>query len=236
VSYEGLSNLHLMAKAGNYNSWMFRAVRPWVGERILEIGAGIGTVTEFLLDREHVTSTEMDEECLAELSRRFRGKPNVEVRHLDIARADGETAESLAGKGFDTVLGFNVLEHIPDDVQALKRIKQIAPKGTLLLVVPALPFLYGVEDRAVGHFRRYSKGETQEKLRAAGYHAEKIFYFNSLGAVFWFLKNRVLKTPPTTAGNIAVYDRYVVPVLSRVEGILPAPFGQSLVIVGRPLP
>lgn len=236
MPYEGLSNLHLMAKAWNYNSWMFRSVLPWVGGRVLEIGAGIGTFTEFLLDRGHVTSTEMDEECLAELSRRFRDMPTVEVRHLDIACVDGEAANVLAREGFDTVLCLNVLEHLPDDVRALKNIRKIAPKGTLLLVVPALPILYGVEDRAVGHFRRYSKGEAGEKLRAAGYHAEKIFYFNSLGAVFWFLKNRVLKTPPTTAGNVAFYDRYVVPFLARVEGILPAPFGQSLVIVGRPLP
>ena len=236
MSYEGLSNLHLMAKAVNYNSWMFGAVRPWVGAKVLEIGAGIGTFTEFLLDREHVTSTEMDEECLAELFGRFRGRPNVEVRHLDIACVDGETAKGLARKGFDTVLCLNVLEHIPDDVLALETIREIAPKGTLLLVVPALPFLYGVEDRAVGHFRRYTKSETGEKVRAAGYHAEKIFYFNSIGAVLWFLKNRVLKSPPTTEGNVAVYDRFIVPVVSRVEGILPAPFGQSLVIVGRPLP
>lgn len=236
MSYEGFSNLHLMAKAKGYNSWMFRTVRPWVGERVLEIGAGIGTFTEFLLDRGHVTAAEMDEECLAELTRRFRGRPNVEVRHLDIARVDRETTERLAGKGFDTVLGFNVLEHIPDDVRALKNIREIAPKGSLLLVVPALPFLFGVEDRAVGHCRRYSKGEMGEKLRAAGYRSEKIFYFNSIGAVLWFLKNRVLKNPPTTPGNVALYDRYVVPVLSRVEGVLRAPFGQSLVIVGKPFP
>jgi SAM-dependent methyltransferase len=231
MSYEGLSNLHLMAAARNYNAWMFRTVRPFAGNRILEIGAGIGTFTAFLADRERVAATEMDPECLSELSRRFRSRPNVEVVPLDISGVEGAIAQRLRGSGFDTILCLNVLEHIRDDVQALKNMKSLAPEGKLILAVPAFPSLYGVEDKAVGHYRRYSRRELAEKTRAAGYRVDRIFYFNSLGAIFWFLKGRVLSSPPTTPANVSLYDRLFVPVLSLIESAVPVPFGQSLIIV-----
>jgi len=232
MSYDGLSNLHLMAKAANYNAWMFHTVEPYAGKRILEIGAGIGTFTEFLAAKEYVSATDIDPDCLAELSRRFECMPNIEIHPLDISSRNGETLAE--GKAYDTVICLNVLEHIRDDVQALSNIRAIAPEGSLLLVVPALPVLYGVEDRAVGHYRRYTKAEIAEKLHSAGYRTEKLFYFNSLGALFWFLKNRILNSPPTTSRNVAIYDKFFVPVLARIESAISVPFGQSLVAIGKP--
>ncbi len=231
MAYEGLSNLHLLAEADNYNAWLFDAIRPYVGKRVLEIGAGIGTFTALLQEQAHVTATDMDEACLAELSRRFSGSGSVEVMHLDITEISREQNEMLRQKDFDTIIGLNVLEHIREDTLALKNLRLLVSAGRLLLIVPALRVLYGVEDKAVGHFRRYAKPELVHKLSEAGWHVEKVGYLNSLGAVLWFIKNRIMKSPATSPGNVRIYDKLVVPFLSRMERKVPVPFGQSLVVI-----
>jgi 2-polyprenyl-3-methyl-5-hydroxy-6-metoxy-1,4-benzoquinol methylase len=231
MPYEGLSNLHLLAEANNYNAWLFDAVRPFVGKRVLEIGAGIGTFTALLQEQEHVTATDMDEACLAELTSRFPRSGSVEVMRLNITEISREQREMLLQKNFDTIIGLNVLEHIRDDILALKNLRLLVSSGRLLLIVPALRVLYGVEDEAVGHFRRYTKRELVKKLSGAGWHVEKVGYMNSLGAVLWFIKNRIMKSPATSPGNVLIYDKLIVPFLSRMERIIPVPFGQSLVAI-----
>ncbi|SPQ00555.1 conserved hypothetical protein [Candidatus Sulfobium mesophilum] len=231
MAYEGLSNLHLLAEADNYNAWLFDAIRPYVGKRVLEIGAGIGTFTALLGELGHVTATDIDEACLAELSSRFFRFGNVGVMRLDITDIGREQSEMLRKKDFDTIIGLNVLEHIEDDILALKNLRLLVAFGRLLLIVPALRILYGVEDKAVGHIRRYEKPELVEKLSKAGWHVEKIGYLNSLGAVLWFIKNRIMKSPATSPGNVRIYDKLIVPFLSRLERTIPAPFGQSLVAI-----
>jgi len=231
MAYEGLSNLHILAEANNYNAWLFDAVRPYVGKRVLEIGAGIGTFTSLLREQEHVTATDMDEACLAELSSRFSSSVSVEVMRLNITEISRGQREMLRQKDFDTIIGLNVLEHIRDDILALKNLRLLVSSGRLLLIVPALRGLYGVEDKAVGHFRRYAKLELVEKLSKAGWRIEKIGYLNSFGAILWFIKNRIMKSPATSPGNVRVYDKLIVPFLSRMERKIPVPFGQSLVAI-----
>jgi len=231
MAYEGLSNLHLLAEADNYNAWLFDAIRPYVGKRVLEIGSGIGTFTALLREQEHVTATDIDEACLAELSGRFFRSGNVEVTRLDITDISQEQRTILRQKDFDTIIGLNVLEHIRDDILALRNLRLLVSTGRLLLIVPALRVLYGVEDKAVGHFRRYEKRELIEKLTGAGWHIEKIGYLNSIGAVLWFIKNRVLRSPATSSRNVRIYDKLIVPFLSTMERNIPVPFGQSLVAI-----
>jgi SAM-dependent methyltransferase len=231
MAYEGLSNLHLLAKADNYNAWLFEGIRPYVGKRVLEIGAGIGTFTALLQNKQHITATDTDEACLGVLSSRFAKSDNIEVTRLDITEISLEQRMTLQRKDFDTIIGLNVLEHINDDIDALKNLRLLVSSGRLLLIVPALRLLYGVEDREVGHFRRYEKKELIEKLGMAGWHIERIGYINSLGAVLWFIKNRIMRTPATSSANVRIYDKLIVPILSRIERKIPVPFGQSLVAV-----
>jgi 2-polyprenyl-3-methyl-5-hydroxy-6-metoxy-1,4-benzoquinol methylase len=235
MGYEGLSNLYLLAGADNYNAWLFDAIKPYIGRRVLEVGAGIGTFTSYLLDREHVTAADLDEACLGELSRRFSGVGNVEVMRMDVAAIGAEQMEMLSRRMFDTVVSMNVLEHIEDDRLALKNLRSLVSAGHLLLVVPALPVLYGVEDREVGHYRRYAKKELIDKLSGAGWRVERIHYLNSVGAVLWLVKNRIMKSPVTSPVNVRIYDKLIVPFLSKLENFIPVPFGQSLVAISSSL-
>src|SRR5207249_1235432 len=149
---------------------MFDRLRPWVGRRVLEIGAGIGNMSAFLVDRERVVLTDTEPYYLGRLRERFAGRPHVSVAELRLpAVSPGLVAERL-----DTVVCLNVLEHIEDDRASLRAMHDLLqPGGRLALLVPSLRALYGTLDEALGHFRRYVPAELSEKVRAAGFRLRR---------------------------------------------------------------
>src|SRR5205809_3988883 len=166
----GAATLERMAAAPRYNRWMFDRLRPWVGRRVLEIGAGIGNMSAFLVDRERVVLTDTERYYLDRLRQRFAGRPHVSVAELRLpAVSSGLLAERL-----DTVVCLNVLEHIEDDAASLRAMHDLlrpggGKGGRLVLLVPALRVLYGTLDEALGHFRRYVPDELAAQLRTAGF-------------------------------------------------------------------
>src|SRR5919106_5632937 len=67
----------LAAGAPNYNCWMWDRIRPWVGRRVLEIGAGLGVMSAFLAGRERLVVTDTEPYYLEQLRARFAGRTNV---------------------------------------------------------------------------------------------------------------------------------------------------------------
>lgn len=222
-----------MAGAVNYNRWLFAQAEPYLGERVLEIGSGIGTYLGFVLARgSSVMGIELDQACLQLARQRYGHADDVLLVQGDIN--DSGTAAKARAFGADAAYCFNVLEHIEDDGQALASIAGIlGPQAPFVIIVPAFPCLYGANDRLVGHYRRYTKADLSAKLMVAGFEIVDIYYLNSAGFFAWFLLNRVLKQAHQSGSQIGVYDRAVVPVLRRLEGHWHPPFGQSLVAVAR---
>jgi SAM-dependent methyltransferase len=200
-----------MEGAGAYNSWLFDRVRPHLGARVLDAGAGIGTFTELAAEGREVVAVEPDAELFPYLRDRFAGWPEVTV-------VQG-TADDVEGP-FDSVVCLNVLEHIPDDRAALARFHELlSPGGCLLLLVPAHPFLFGSIDRTVEHERRYRKQDVGERLRGAGFEVGELRCVNPLGAAGWFVSSRVLKREQVPEGPLELYDKLVpaLRVLDRVD-------------------
>jgi SAM-dependent methyltransferase len=140
---------------------------------------------------------------------------------------------ALAGQ-FDTVICVNVLEHIEDDAVALAAMAAIlSPGGVIVLLVPAFAALFGPIDRNLGHYRRYRRDEIARLARAAGLEIAKLHYMNVAGFVGWWVNARLLKRESQSDRQIAIFDRWMVPVLSALEGAIPPPFGQSLLAVLR---
>jgi SAM-dependent methyltransferase len=223
----GAATLDRLADAVRYNRWMFDRIRPWIGSRVLEIGSGIGTLSTFLVDRERLVLTDTREEYLARLRQRFDGLPNISVARLYLPR---DTA--IAGEPFDTVICLNVLEHVDDDIGSLAAIHRLLhPGGRLVLLVPALPALYGTIDRALGHHRRYTRAELEGKFERNGFRVRHIEYFNLAGVPGWWLAGRVLRRQMIPAGSLRFYDALVP--LFRLERFLPWRVGQSLITIGE---
>lgn len=225
-----IRDLETMADALNYRRWILDVLRGSLGERVLEVGAGIGQFTELFLDRELVVAIDAHSPAVARLMRRFGSRPNVIVAHGDIASDD---VLGLDVHRCDTVVCINVLEHVLDDERALANIRALLVEGGhLLLFVPAFQALFGATDRLVGHHRRYEKVELVAKLRRVGFDVVKAHYLNALAPAAWFFNNRVLDRAGESIAMVWVHDRLVVPWLSRLERVVRPPFGLSIVAVG----
>jgi len=206
---------------------MFDRLHRWIGRRVLEIGSGIGNLSAFLADRERLVLTDTREEYLTRLRQRFAGHPNVAVARLYLPHEH----DALGGERFDTVICLNVLEHVENDIASLVAIRALlAPRGRLVLLVPALPALYGSIDRALGHHRRYTRAGLAARMRSTGFTVVHIEYFNSAGIPGWWLAGRVLRRQTIPAGSLRLYDALVP--LFRLERLLPWRVGQSLIAIG----
>lgn len=212
--------------ADNYAQWIYTMVQPFLGERLLEVGAGHGTFTCLLRNAgRSVVATDLSRRCVERLQARFGGEPDVEVVHGDL------TALRQSGQ-FDTAILINVLEHIENDVGALADLATlIAPSGRLILWAPASPALYSDFDRRVGHYRRYRIAELRSRLETAGFQAEELKYANALGALAWWVFARMFRRNPTRGGTVQMFDRCVLPVVRRLESWCCPPFGQSILAI-----
>lgn len=226
-----IHDLEIMSRAGNYRAWIFSHFSRHIGQRIVEIGAGIGNFTRLFSDRELVIAVDTHEACIAYLQKRFSDDNNIVSLKGDIA--DTELLKLSAYKP-DTVVCINVLEHVQDDMAALSNMfHMLGHGGRLALLVPAYQFLYGSIDRVVGHHRRYDKKELQNKLAGAGFAVEDLFYMNSLGVFGWFLNNRILKKDNESVPQVMAFDKLIVPWLRYAENISRPPFGLSLVAIAK---
>ncbi len=230
-----------MAHADQYNEWLVDSVRgAWEGAgRVLDVGCSIGNVTHVVADRlaqatrgqATVVGVEIIPAAAERFVERFHNRHDLRVICADIM---SPTPELAALSPFDAAVSFNVLEHIEDDVSALKGVAALlTPGGRIGLLVPGGGnLLYGRFDALDRHFRRYTPMQLRARIEEAGFEVITIRRLNMVGAVAWFLKGCVLRADATTSGEIAAFDR-LVPFFRRLDAILGPPFGQSLAAVAR---
>ena len=213
--------------AENYQQWLYDLAAPYLGAKCLEIGSGRGDLTAQLARGRQLDASDVSEQFVAVLEERFAGSDNVTVRHLDMDTFVPE-------ERYDTIVMMNVLEHIEDDQQALKTLREaLLPGGRIVLYVPAFMLLYSDFDREIGHYRRYRKTELRQLVERSGFQVVESRYVNSLGAVGWFVYSRVLGRKPSDQLTVSACDRVVVPIVRGVERRIPPPFGLSVLVVGR---
>jgi SAM-dependent methyltransferase len=228
-AHAGEKTLRRVSGLFRYNAWLWEQIARFTGQRVLEVGAGIGTMTRFFLDRQLILATDVDARYLARLSHTFAICPNVIVRPLDL---NERFADQLAQYRLDTVLCLNVLEHIEDDEAVLSEFSHLLPSDSrVVLIVPALQRLYGEIDKAIGHYRRYEKGEIMAKFERAGFRVEESRFLNLLGLPGWYLNSCLLKRK-IVPGLQARFNDLLVPLL-RLEKHFTLPWGMSLLAVGR---
>jgi SAM-dependent methyltransferase len=214
--------------ARNYNAWLYGRARTYLGRRVLDLGAGIGTFTELVADEGCDVLALEPHAPYAHLLRSGVGRrPNVEVASKTV----GELLDAYPTT-FDSAICFNVLEHIPDDASTLRAAHELlVPGGHLLLLVPAHPRLYGNVDRRIGHVRRYRREPLTELLRSVGFEIVTARYVNPVGALGWLVTFR-LRTPKRwPRAQQRAFDT-LVPVLRHLDK-LPLPVGLSVWVVAR---
>jgi SAM-dependent methyltransferase len=229
--HEGYNTLLRMDSAPNYNAWLGRKLRAHLGKRVLEVGAGIGTITRQIEQgRELVLALEVDPFYVEKLKNLFKNRPHVKPFLSGVESADWD---KLKPHQIDSIVLSNVLEHIADDAGAVANFKRVlVPGGRLVVLVPALPQLFGTIDEAVGHFRRYTPATLRAVLEGQGFTVEALEWINLVGIPGWFMNGRILKRRAVPALQLKLYDT-VSPLLAGIEDRLPIPVGMSLMAVAR---
>jgi glycosyltransferase involved in cell wall biosynthesis len=221
--------LHSLEKAQNFNRWMAEAIEAYVGARVLEIGAGIGNITTWLLPRDFYLASDINPHYLDYLNNLSLGKPYLKVARLDLEDSAGFAPWA---ERFDTVVCLNVLEHVRDPLLALRNMHDaLEPGGRLVLYVPQGQHLYSSLDEVLGHRCRYSKEMLSAELRSTGFEIETLRDFNHFGVPGWLLNGRVLKRRHFSRNQLKLFN-VLVPAIRRIDDLIPGK-GLGIIAVAR---
>jgi SAM-dependent methyltransferase len=232
---EHLDALQRMRVLEPYYRWMLDLMRPYLGQRVLDAGCGIGNFTALLSEvATYVLATDLSAQNVAVMQERFRHTPAVDVLQLDL---EGNLA-ALATQRLDTIVCLDVLEHMEDDVMVLRNLRAVLPAGGYLIAkVPACPWLYGSVDRASSHYRRYSRSDLRARAVQAGWTPVQVIYANIFGIAPYWLKNRVGKRQTNFSRTFSPRQlqwlRRIIPWLQWCDRLLGPPIGQSALLIAR---
>lgn len=226
----GRAFLNNMSGTPQYLAWIANVLRPYLGDRILELNAGIGNFAGMLMGkRMWYVAAERDPLYLHALRNRFLRTPNVQVASLD--SNDVETLSTI-DKEFDTVLCINVLEYLDDPASTLAALYgALQPGGRLLLLAPHNPNLAGTVDETLGIRRRYSKDDLETLVHDTGFVVDEVVDLNRAGAPAWWFFGKVLKRRQINKFTLKVFDKTVW--LWRIADRLLPWRGVSMVLVAR---
>jgi SAM-dependent methyltransferase len=216
-----------LSEAVNYREWLVALTLPHLGARAIEIGSGTGDYALAYADAGvRITASEADARRLSELHSRFAADERVEVRELAVPLdVDAD---------YDAAVALNVLEHIPDDVAALRSFARLVrPGGAVVLIVPAFPIGMSKFDLAIGHQRRYRKQSLRAALESAGLRIDALRHVNGPGLIAWIVGMRLLRMRPGSGPVLRIWDGRVIPRIRRRESRREPRFGQSILAVAR---
>ncbi|MGH9946974.1 MAG: class I SAM-dependent methyltransferase [Pyrinomonadaceae bacterium] len=234
VEYAG-KDLEAMSFAVNYHRWILDEFRPFLGKRIVEVGAGSGSFSEMLL------AETPDVLAVVEPSKMFDPLENglsaidastkVEYYNSIFSSVHMQIRESIAP---DSIIYVNVLEHIEKDSEEIMlAYESLSSGGRLFIFVPALMSLYGKFDELIGHYRRYSKRGIEEKCTRAGFKIIRSKYFDFAGIIPWWIKYKLLRSDSLQPGAVSIYDRLAVPIIRLGERLIPVPIGKNVLLIAE---
>jgi len=228
---EALWDLAALAEARGLADWMFEQFRPYVADRAIEVGAGIGTFSERLLAAgvESLLLVEPEPVCFEALVERFGADARVRLTSETLPDAPSLVEQP---ERFGHIVCQNVLEHVAADGDAVAVMAAcLRSGGVLSVLVPAHPRLFGSLDRAYGHERRYTRERLRALVEAAGLEVVELYSFNLLGVAGWVAQSLRGSTRIGTT-SLAAYER-LLRIWRPIERRVRPPVGLSLVVHAR---
>jgi len=226
----GLEDAGAAEDRRRYRAYQLELIAPHCGRSVLEVGAGLGDFAAQFEELDRLVVTDVDPGAVAAMAQRFADRPEVEARRLDLD--DPATLE--IGTPVSAVVAINVLEHIEEDADALRRLAGLVePGGRMVMFVPGYQQLYGEFDRAVGHVRRYTPATLASAFDRAGLRPVDVRPVNLLGGVAWWATVRRGGVGTPNPRLVRTYDRWVVPTTRFLERRFRPPFGQSVLGVAE---
>ena len=220
--------------------WQFELLQPYLGRKILEVGAGAGRITALAAEagcHDELMAVEPSPHFFSLLRSRAGGLPRTTLLQTETAKLLPEYSAH-----FDSVYSVHVMEHIEHDRQLLEEMLALTrPGGSVIFLVPALPFLFSELDRNIGHYRRYNKKMVRALVRDLPVEIGHMAYNNFLGVLgsLCFSKfGKINYQKDDTArkkffGVYRLFSEYVVPGIRVMEKFVPVPLGLNLTVVLR---
>jgi 2-polyprenyl-3-methyl-5-hydroxy-6-metoxy-1,4-benzoquinol methylase len=231
----GLQTLERFAQARRFNRWMFDTIQPYCKGQVLEVGSGIGNLSQYFLEKNfRLTASDLRDEYINILHGKFGRNPNLAgIKSIDLAVENFETRFSDLLQQFDTVVALNVIEHIQDDHLAISNCKKLLkPGGHLVILVPAFSLLYNLFDQELGHYVRYNRKTLNELLGSQELEVFHTQYFNSIGIIGWIINGSLFRKRLIPRKQLQIYDK-LVPVIKAIDAITFRKVGLSVLSVAR---
>jgi len=226
----GSQILARLSRAPKFNKWMADVIRPYCGHRVLEIGGGVGNLTLQLVPRWEFVVSDTNPLYLQTLKSLQTERPYLGVQYCDVTdlgsfpHADG---------GYDTVIYLNGVEHVADDLEAMRNLRSVlAENGRAIILVPQGQWNFGTIDEVLGHKRRYSRDSLTKLAQDSGFEIEQMMSFNRAGTLPWYVSGRLVKRRTVSLLQIKIFN-WLVPLARLLDGILPIP-PLSLIAVIKP--
>lgn len=219
--------LELFEEARSWKRYFAARLKPYIQGKVLEVGAGLGETTPYLLNEKVTgwTCLEPDARLFGRLAQKWRTGtgPIVQAKQ-------GSLKDLPADAHFDTILYIDVLEHIEDDRGELEAAaRHLSQGGRLIVLSPAYQSLYSPFDKAIGHYRRYSSKTLRMAAAIPSLAEEKIFFLESTGMFLLFLNKHLVRKPYPSKKNIALWERLFIPVSRVLDRLLLYRAGKTII-------
>lgn len=230
----GLHTLEVIAKANQFNEWMYDQFRHQLKGEILEIGSGIGNISKLVIAEGHyITLSDYNEEYCEVLKKEFSHNENVrKILSIDLLHPDFNNKYAAYHEKFDSIFLLNVIEHLEEDNLAVSNCRYLLKQaGHLILLAPAYSWLYSSFDRQLGHFRRYTLRSLSELLKGNNFTILSGSYFNFAGIGGWLLFGKILKQRMLSSGEMSAFNR-IVPIAKVIDKLFAKKSGLSIIVSG----
>ena len=229
--YDG-SDLEAMMLAGNYYKWIAKKIKPYLGTRVVEVGAGVGSFSK------HIDGLGKKELLLLEPSKKMFDLLNQNVSvfvnknvHVENSYLSDAT-KKIKDFSPDTFVYINVFEHIKDDVAEMKYIaNNLSSDGHVVIFVPALQSLYSNFDRSIDHYRRYTKKSIRALINDADLEVVRLQYMDMPGILPWWFSFVLMKRTKLVPLLVKTYDGLCVPIIRVLETFIQPPVGKNILLV-----
>ncbi len=231
----GTDTLEVISEADNFNRWMYETIKPHCSGEILEIGSGIGNISQFFIhDGAAISLSDIENSYFPRLKENFGKYPNLRAMHrLDFSDKKLEENHPELIEKFDTIFALNVVEHIPDHVQAMQNaMKMLKPGGKVVILVPAFQWLYNGFDEQLDHQRRYTQQSLQSLIEGAGFKVVHHQFFNFIAILGWFISGTILRKRIIPGSQMRLYNA-MVPVWKLIDFFTRKWVGISVIQVGE---
>ena len=230
ANYVG-KELDLFSNAINWKNYWRKKIYPYLGSNILDVGSGIGSNLELLwTNSSKWVCLEPDHKFLSRIDNirnKIDAKDSVTIIGGDL------NGLKFPEESFDTIIYIDVLEHILEDKkELLKATFYLKPSGHLIVLSPAFQFLYSPFDKAVGHYRRYTK-KSLKSITPYNCRVIKSNYLDSVGCLASLMNKLILHQSNPSISQINFWDKKIIPLSYFFDKLFLNSFGRSLYCIWK---